>query len=48
MAKILDDRRLSTTHPSAMRQLALGLNEIRGASHIARGKLASVAALTKR
>lgn len=48
MARILDQPKLSTTHPSAAHQLWRGLNEIRNASHVARGKLASVAALTAR
>ncbi|MGO9251634.1 MAG: hypothetical protein ACLP5J_09600 [Mycobacterium sp.] len=42
MAKILDDRKLSTTHPSAQRQLAQTLDRLRNASHTAKGKLASV------
>jgi hypothetical protein len=48
MARILDQPKLSTTHPSAAHQLARGLDEIRNSSHVARGKLASVAQLANR
>jgi hypothetical protein len=46
MAQLLDDKRLATTHPSAARQLAQGLDRMRNASHVAKGRLASVAALS--
>jgi hypothetical protein len=42
MAEILDDRRLSTTHPSTQRQLAAALATLRDAVPSSRGRLAAV------
>ena len=48
MAKILDNPEAVTTHPSAHRQLTMGLNQLWSASVGRKGKLASVAAMTAR
>lgn len=48
MARILDSTKLSTTHPSALRQLLLSLDAIKNSSHVARGKLAAVAELANK
>ena len=48
MARILDQPKLSTTHPSAARQLAQGLDAMKNSSHIARGRLAAVASKSRR
>jgi hypothetical protein len=48
LGKIVDDRRLSTTHPSAGKQLVAIMEKLRQASAPRRGKLAVVQALTDR
>lgn len=48
LAAILDDRRLSTTAPSGARPLREGLKALREASHVAKGKLATVQSMTHR
>lgn len=48
LAADIDNPKLATTHPSAVRQLQLSLDTIRNASHVARGKLASVAEMSRR
>jgi hypothetical protein len=48
MAKILDNREAVTTHPSAHRQLAMGLEKLWGESVGRKGTLADVAAMSNR
>jgi hypothetical protein len=48
MARILDNPRLATTHPSANRQLWQTLERIRLSSHTAKGRLAVVSQMTNR
>jgi hypothetical protein len=48
MAKILDNPEAVTTHPSAHRQLAMGLEKLWGESVGRKGTLADVAAMTNR
>lgn len=48
MARILDSPKLATAHPTALRQMAQGLEKLRSASAGRSGRLASVAALSRR
>lgn len=48
LARILDDRRLATTAPSAQRRLSDTLDKLWRLSAPSKGKLASVAALSER
>ena len=48
LAAGLDDRKLSTTHPSLARQLMVALDKLHAAHGGARGKLAAVSALASR
>lgn len=48
MARVLDNPLCVTTHPSAARQLSLGLDKLHAASLPAKGRLASVAAMSAR
>jgi hypothetical protein len=48
MARILDDRRLVTTHPSASRQLSQSLDKLWALSIGRRGKLEQVATMSAR
>jgi hypothetical protein len=48
MARIIDNPNLSTTHPSAQRQLMVALDKLHDQSVGKQGKLASVAAMSER
>ena len=48
MARVLDDRRQVTTHPSAGRQLMTAMEKLRSASIGRAGRLASVSAMLQR
>ena len=46
MACLLDDKRLSTIHPSAQWQLSATLDKLRAAHKVARGRLVAVRELS--
>ena len=46
MARLLDDKRLSTTHASAQWQLSATLDKLHAAHKVARGRLAAVRELS--
>jgi hypothetical protein len=48
LAKILDNPKLSTTHPSAARQLRAAVDAIRADRPVRRGRLLAVAAMSAR